>query len=72
MYLSKDRTLEDRERHKKCVDELKQKMSDCLIGDGQFGEDVWLTKGNLSDMDSNIILFVVIFSFMSLFSTSRN
>ena len=29
VYLSKDRTPEERERHKKCVDELKQKMSDC-------------------------------------------
>ena len=29
VYLSKDRTPEERERHKKCVDEMKQKLRDC-------------------------------------------
>ena len=58
VYLSKDRTPEERERHKKCVDELKQKMSDCpdrrwailrgcVVDKGQFA--------NLSLMDINIV-----------------
>ena len=29
VHLCKDRTPEERGRHKKCVDKLKQKMSDC-------------------------------------------
>ena len=49
------RTPEERERHKKCVDELKQKMSDCPDRRWAILRDVFLTKGNLSLMDINIV-----------------